>query len=85
MTPTALASANGARQWLRARHASSSAAFSLRECSSWAVVSDLNRGSRRTSHEPEEAEAVVQAWDRDEPEQVGTLRVEAVEFETSPN
>jgi hypothetical protein len=24
----------------------------------------------------EEAEAIVQAWDRDEPEQVGALRVE---------
>jgi hypothetical protein len=28
-------------------------------------------------------EAVVQAWDRDEPEQAGTLRVEEIEFETS--
>jgi hypothetical protein len=33
----------------------------------------------------EEAEAIVQAWDRDEPEQVGALRVETVEFETSLN
>jgi hypothetical protein len=31
------------------------------------------------------AEAIVQAWDRDEPDQAGTLRVEAVELETSPN
>jgi hypothetical protein len=30
-------------------------------------------------------EAVVQAWDRDEPEQAGALRVEKIEFETSPN
>jgi hypothetical protein len=33
----------------------------------------------------EEAEAIVQAWDRDEPDQVGALRVEMVEFETSLN
>jgi hypothetical protein len=33
----------------------------------------------------EEAEAIVQAWDRDEPEQAGALRVEPAEFETSPN
>jgi hypothetical protein len=32
-----------------------------------------------------EAEAIVQAWDRDEPDQVGALRVEMIEFETSPN
>jgi hypothetical protein len=30
----------------------------------------------------EEAEAIVQAWDRDEPDQVGSLRVEKVEFRT---
>jgi hypothetical protein len=30
----------------------------------------------------EAAEAVVQAWDRDEPDQAGTLRVEKVEFRT---
>jgi hypothetical protein len=28
----------------------------------------------------EEAEAIVQAWDRDEPEQAGARRVEAVEL-----
>jgi hypothetical protein len=33
----------------------------------------------------EEAEAIVQAWDRDEPDQAGTLRVENVELETSAN
>jgi hypothetical protein len=33
----------------------------------------------------EEAEAIDEAWDRDEPEQVGALRVETVEFETSLN
>jgi hypothetical protein len=30
----------------------------------------------------EEAEAIVQAWDRDEPEQAGALRVERIEFRT---
>jgi hypothetical protein len=29
-----------------------------------------------------EAEAVVQAWDRDEPDQVGALHVELIEIET---
>jgi hypothetical protein len=33
----------------------------------------------------EDAEPIVQAWDRDEPEQVGELRVEEIELETSPN
>jgi hypothetical protein len=33
----------------------------------------------------EEAEAIVQAWDRDEPDQAGALRIEKLEFETSPN
>jgi hypothetical protein len=33
----------------------------------------------------EEAEAILQAWDRDEPDQAGALRVEKIEFETSPN
>jgi hypothetical protein len=30
----------------------------------------------------EEAEAIVQAWDRDEPDQARALRVEKVEFRT---
>jgi hypothetical protein len=33
----------------------------------------------------EEAEAIVQAWDRNEPDQAGTLRIEQIEFETSAN
>ena len=33
----------------------------------------------------EEADAVVEAWDRDETEQVGVHRVECVEFETTAN
>jgi hypothetical protein len=44
----------------------------------WAVAAELF-----TSRE--EAEAIVQAWDRDEPEQAGTLRVEPVELKTSVN
>jgi hypothetical protein len=28
---------------------------------------------------------VVENWDRDEPDRAGELRVEAIEFETSPN
>jgi hypothetical protein len=30
----------------------------------------------------EEAEAIVQAWDRDEPDQAGVLRVEKIQFRT---
>jgi hypothetical protein len=30
----------------------------------------------------EEAEAIVEAWDRDEPEQAGALRVEQIDFRT---
>jgi hypothetical protein len=30
----------------------------------------------------EEAEAIVQAWDVDEPDQAGALRVERIEFRT---
>jgi hypothetical protein len=33
----------------------------------------------------EEAETVVQAWDRDEPEQVGVLRIEVIELGESLN
>jgi hypothetical protein len=33
----------------------------------------------------EAAEAIVQAWDQDEPDQAGILRVEQIEFETSVN
>jgi hypothetical protein len=32
-----------------------------------------------------DAERVVLNWDRDEADQAGLLRVEVVEFETSPN
>jgi hypothetical protein len=42
----------------------------------------LNRGSRRALHQPRGAEAVVRAWDRDEPGETGGLRVEVIELET---
>jgi hypothetical protein len=51
----------------------------------WAVVSDSLQEALELFCTREEAEAIVQAWDRDEPEQVGALRVETVEFETSLN
>jgi hypothetical protein len=33
----------------------------------------------------EDAERVVRAWDRDEPEDAGLLQVEVVDLELSPN
>jgi hypothetical protein len=33
----------------------------------------------------EEAEAIVRAWDRDEPDHAGMLNLELVELESSPN
>jgi hypothetical protein len=50
----------------------------------WAVVSAQQR--KPSSSSPlAKAEAIVQAWNRDEPEQAGALRVEKITFETSPN
>jgi hypothetical protein len=40
------------------------------------VVSDSLQKAVELFATHEEAEAIVQAWDRDEPEQVGALRVE---------
>jgi hypothetical protein len=51
----------------------------------WAVVSDSTDEAVELFPTREEAEAIVQAWDRDEPDQAGALRVERIEFETSPN
>jgi hypothetical protein len=51
----------------------------------WAVVSDSTEEAVELFTSREEAEAIVQAWDRDDPDQVEALRVEPVEFETSPN
>jgi hypothetical protein len=51
----------------------------------WVVVSGLTEEAVELLPSREEAEAIVQAWDVDEPEEVGALRVEMVEFETSMN
>jgi hypothetical protein len=48
----------------------------------YGVVSDSTEEAVELFTSGEEAEAVVQAWDRDEPGQAGALRVERVEFET---
>jgi hypothetical protein len=48
----------------------------------WAVVRDSTEEAVELFTSREEAEAIVQAWDRDEPDQVGALRVEQVEFRT---
>jgi hypothetical protein len=48
----------------------------------WRVVSDSIEEAVELFPTREEAEAIVQAWDRDEPDQVGELRVELVEFRT---
>jgi hypothetical protein len=48
-------------------------------------VSDLTDEVVELFTRREEAEAIVQAWDRDEAAQTGTLRIEKIEFETSPN
>jgi hypothetical protein len=52
---------------------------------SWAVVSDSTEEALELFTSRKEAEAIVQAWDRDEPDQAGALRVELVEFKTSSN
>jgi hypothetical protein len=51
----------------------------------WAVVSDATEEAVELLTTHEEAEAIVQAWDRDEPEQAGPLYVKQIEFETSLN
>jgi hypothetical protein len=51
----------------------------------WAVVSDSTEEAVELFPTREEAEAIVQAWDRDERDQAGVLRVEAIEFETTLN
>jgi hypothetical protein len=48
----------------------------------WAVVSDSTEEAVELFITRVEAEAVVDAWDRDEPEQAGVLRVEMIEFWT---
>jgi hypothetical protein len=51
----------------------------------YCVVSDSIEEAVELFPTREEAEAIVQAWDRDEPNQVGALGVERIEFETSAN
>jgi hypothetical protein len=51
----------------------------------WAVVSDSLQEAVELVTSREQAEAIVRAWDRDEPDQAGALRIEKLEFETSPN
>jgi hypothetical protein len=51
----------------------------------WAVVSDMTEEAVELFTSREEAEAIDQVWDRDEPDQAGILRVEKVELETSLN
>jgi hypothetical protein len=48
----------------------------------WAVVSDSTEEAVELFTTREEAEAIVQAWDRDEPDQAGALRVEQIDFRT---
>jgi hypothetical protein len=49
-----------------------------------AVISDSTEEAIEPFTTREEPQAIVQAWDRDEPDQAGALRVEPVELETSP-
>jgi hypothetical protein len=51
----------------------------------YGVVSDSTEEAVELFTSRKEAEAIVQAWDRDEPDQAGALRVELVEFKTSSN
>jgi hypothetical protein len=48
----------------------------------YGVVSEATEEAVELFTSREEAEAIVQAWDRDEPDQVGSLRVEKMEFRT---
>jgi hypothetical protein len=45
----------------------------------YGVVSDSTEEAVELFTSREEAEAIVQAWDRDEPEQAGALRVEKID------
>jgi hypothetical protein len=51
----------------------------------WAIVSDSLQEAVELVTSREQAEAIVQAWDRDEPDQAGALGIEKLEFETWPN
>jgi hypothetical protein len=73
-----------------ARRASCSTPFSLREMLFWAVVSDSTEEAVEPSRTlREEAEAIIQAWYRDEPDDTGGAagregRVSGGAGETSP-
>jgi hypothetical protein len=49
------------------------------------VVSNSTEEAVELFTSREETEAIVQAWDRDEPGQAGALRVERIELETTLN
>jgi hypothetical protein len=51
----------------------------------YGVVSDSTEEALELFTSRDEAEAIVRAWDRNEPDQAGTLRIEQIEFETSAN
>jgi hypothetical protein len=46
----------------------------------WAVVSDSTDEAVELFTSREEAEAIVQGWDRDEPGQVGLLQIEPIDW-----
>jgi hypothetical protein len=48
----------------------------------WAVVSNSTEEALELVTSREEAEAIVRAWDRDEPDWRGILRVEKIEIRT---
>ena len=48
----------------------------------YGVVSDSVQETVELFTSREEAEAIVQAWDRDKPDQAGVLRIEKIEFQT---
>lgn len=48
----------------------------------YSVVSDSTEEALELFPTREEAGAIVRAWDRDEPDQAGELRVEQIEFRT---
>jgi hypothetical protein len=48
----------------------------------WAVVSDSTEEAVAIVASREAAETIVRAWDRDEPEQAGVLRVKRIELRT---
>jgi hypothetical protein len=48
----------------------------------YGVVSDSTEEAVELFTSPEAAETIVRAWDRNEPDQVGILRVEQIELRT---